>query len=178
MDDTQTTNEIAEKDIDKSENKEEYTVTGELTFRKYRLSLVAEDTSGKLYDDKVTGAEAVYRIAADELRMDMFPNEAFAVIALDAKHKPTGVSIVSQGGLSSTLIEPRQVFAFLISANAAFSILVHNHPSGDLTPSKLDTETTKRLVSAGEIMGIPIIDHVIVGPTGSGYLSFRSEGLI
>jgi len=80
------------------------------------------------------------------------------------------------GLLDSAQIHPREVFADAIADRAAGVILVHNHPSGSLEPSPEDIAITRRLVQAGEILGIPVLDHVIVGP--SGYLSLKERGLL
>jgi DNA repair protein RadC len=97
------------------------------------------------------------------------------VLLLDVKHRVIAEEVVSIGILDGALIHPREVFKAAITANAAAIIVAHNHPSGDLKPSGQDAEVTRRLRKAGEILGIPVVDHVIVGPTG-GHFSFREGG--
>lgn len=102
--------------------------------------------------------------------------ERFWSIALDAANKVIGIDVVSVGTLTATLVHPREVFKFCIKANAAGVIVCHNHPSGDPEPSREDRETTRRISEAGKILGIPLLDHVILGE--SRYFSFRERGLL
>ena len=102
--------------------------------------------------------------------------EVFGVINIDSSNKINSVNFVSAGSLSSTLTHPREVFKSSILANAASVILFHNHPSGRVNYSNDDLEVTKLLVKSGEILGITVLDHVIVGD--EGFLSFTEEGLL
>ena len=104
---------------------------------------------------------------------DLLGQEEMKVIALDTKHNIIGVRTVSRGTLDSTIVHPRDVFHFAILCNAAALILVHNHPSGDPTPSYEDKALTRRIMSASEIMGIEILDHIIVAENGC--YSFRDN---
>ena len=101
--------------------------------------------------------------------------EAFVVLLLDVKHRVIAEEVVTIGILDGALIHPREVFKAAVAGSAAGIIVAHNHPSGDLKPSGQDREVTKRLRDAGKILGIPVVDHVIVGPTG-GHFSFREQG--
>ena len=98
------------------------------------------------------------------------------VIMLKGKNRITAINTVSIGTLTSSLVHPREVFKPAILTNAASIILAHNHPSGDPEPSEEDLETTKRLVEAGKIMGIEVLDHIIVA--GDKFLSFKEKGLL
>ena len=91
------------------------------------------------------------------------PSEVFGILCLSTKHRVIAYHEVSRGSLDSTLVHPREVFKAAILANAAAIILTHNHPSGDPTPSPDDFALTQRLVQAGQIIGIDVLDHVIVG---------------
>ena len=102
------------------------------------------------------------------------PVEVFLVVLLDVKHRLSQDACVSVGILNASLIHPREVFATAVAKRAASIVLVHNHPSGDPSPSAEDREVTQRLRSAGEIVGIPILDHVIIG--SCSFYSFREEG--
>ena len=102
------------------------------------------------------------------------PAEVFAMLCLTIKHRVIGYHEVSRGALDATLVHPREVFKAAILANAAAIILAHNHPSGDPTPSADDAELTRRLVEGGELLGIQVLDHLIVGD--GRYLSFRETG--
>lgn len=102
------------------------------------------------------------------------PVEVFVAVLLDVKHRPLREERVSAGILDGSLIHPREVFAAAVRERSAGVILLHNHPSGDPAPSGQDREATRRLRSAGEILGIPVVDHVILGDTS--FFSFREEG--
>ena len=101
--------------------------------------------------------------------------ECFVVFLLDTKNKCTGFSLVSLGTLDSSLVHPREVFRPAIAGSAARIIIAHNHPSGDPAPSAEDLATTRELILAGEVVGIPVTDHLVIGDT---FLSMRAEGLV
>lgn len=102
--------------------------------------------------------------------------EHFQVILLNVKNQVLGVELVSVGGLSSAPAHPREVFRPAIRRNASAVVLCHNHPSGDPTPSPEDVMLTRRLVAAGELLGIDVLDHVVIGD--NRYQSFRERGLL
>lgn len=108
--------------------------------------------------------------------------EAFAVILLDVKNKPIGAPrITTLGLLDSAPVHPREVYREAVKDSAASIVLVHNHPSGDPTPSKEDIDITRRLMEAGRILGIRVLDHLILGrPTANtpGYVSLREKNLV
>jgi len=95
--------------------------------------------------------------------------EHFAVLLLDNKHRITHAHIVSRGTAQTTLVHPREVFKAAVLANAAALIIGHNHPSGAVQPSPEDTAVNERLERAGELLGIPVLDSIIVGPTSRFY---------
>ena len=88
--------------------------------------------------------------------------EQFGIVMLDTKHRIIRVRLVSIGSLDSTVVHPREVFREAASASAAAIVLFHNHPSGDPTPSQDDLELTTRMIQAGDIMGIEVVDHLIL----------------
>jgi DNA repair protein RadC len=91
------------------------------------------------------------------------PTEKFLIVTLDTQLRFIGIHEITSGTLDSSLVHPREVFAQAILCNAASIILIHNHPSGDVTPSPQDIEVTKRLREVGNILGIGVTDHIIVG---------------
>ncbi len=101
--------------------------------------------------------------------------EHFLALLLDTRSQLIKVSEISIGSLDTSIVHPREVFKEAISASAASVIFAHNHPSGDPEASEDDIELTKRLAKAGEIVGIDILDHIIIG--GKNYLSLKREGL-
>lgn len=103
--------------------------------------------------------------------------EHFVVMCLDTKNKVNAINTVSIGSLNSCPVHPREVFKAAILSNSSSVILIHNHPSGDPTPSREDSEVTKRLAEAGKIMGIEVFDHVVVGENGR-YVSLKEKGVL
>ena len=101
--------------------------------------------------------------------------EVFGILCLSSKHTLIAWHEVSRGTLDTTLVHPREVFKAAILANTASLVLVHNHPSGDPTPSPDDVALTNRLVQAGQILGIEICDHIVIGHD-SRYFSFLESG--
>lgn len=102
--------------------------------------------------------------------------EYFKIVLLDQKNKIIRTVTISEGSLTSTVVHPREVFQPAIRDSAASVIFLHNHPSGDPAPSNEDKHLTTRLVHAGELMGIPVLDHVIIG--NRDYFSFADAGYI
>lgn len=102
--------------------------------------------------------------------------EYFYILCLDTRNRVNNTNQVSVGNLDSSIVHPREVFKDAISSYASTVIFVHNHPSGDLEPSSEDIHLTKRLVEAGELLGIPVLDHIIV--SDRGFTSLKSRNLI
>jgi DNA repair protein RadC len=102
------------------------------------------------------------------------PCERFVVVLLDGRHRVIRPVLTSLGTLTASLVHPREVFGPALREPAAAVVLVHNHPSGDPTPSREDREITVRLAAAGELLGIPVLDHVVVAE--QGFVSLREEG--
>lgn len=116
----------------------------------------------------------VFRMFAP--RLEDLPVEEFHVAVLDAQHRVERDITITRGILNSSLVHPREVFREAIAERAAALILVHNHPSGDPTPSPDDRLVTQQLVAAGQLLDIPVHDHVIVGR--GRYTSFAEAGLL
>ena len=100
-------------------------------------------------------------------------NEHFIVVTLDTAKRPIRIGLVSVGILDKTLIHPREIFSVAIKDNSSAIIVVHNHPSGNLEPSEEDKRVTKRLVDAGVLLGIPVLDHLIISK--NGFYSFSEN---
>jgi DNA repair protein RadC len=101
--------------------------------------------------------------------------ERFLVISVDAKNRPRAEREVARGGRTSCQVDPAEVFRLLLSESASGAIFLHNHPSGDPEPSRQDIELTERLVAAGSLLDIRILDHLVVG--NGRYTSLRNSGL-
>jgi DNA repair protein RadC len=104
--------------------------------------------------------------------------EVFKAVLLNTKHQMLKDVTVSEGSLSASLVHPREAFLPAIKESAAAVIFLHNHPSGDPTPSPEDKELTLRLSEVGHLIGITVLDHIIIGSGSPGYMSFRDAGLL
>jgi DNA repair protein RadC len=126
----------------------------------YRIKLVREGSLAT--ERRKVGGPA---IAADVLHQyfEGADREHFVVLLLDTRHRVIGINTVTVGVLDASLIHPREIFKPAILANAAAIILAHNHPSGDPNPSPEDRAVTRQIAAAGRLMGIPILDHLIIG---------------
>jgi DNA repair protein RadC len=116
-------------------------------------------------------------------RARILQKEIFWALMLDAKNRLIGEPRkISEGTLTSSLVHPRELFAEAVESRCASIILAHNHPSGDPTPSAEDIKVTKQLISAGEVMGIKVLDHIVIGHrktnSSSDFLSLRESGLV
>lgn len=102
--------------------------------------------------------------------------EQFKILLLNRNNRVLGIFEVSTGGISGTVADPKLIFVAALKANASSIILAHNHPSGNLNPSEQDMRLTKRVKEAGNMLELPVLDHVIVTP--EGYYSFADEGVL
>lgn len=117
---------------------------------------------------------------AANLARTLFQNadrEFLIVASLDNKCKPLSLEIVAIGNINTCIVSPREIFKHAIISNAANIIIYHNHVSGECSPSNEDIIVTKRLIEAGELLGIPLLDHIIIGDSRS-YLSLREESVV
>jgi DNA repair protein RadC len=117
----------------------------------------------------IKGPADAWRLLAP--RLEPLDREHFVTILLDAKHQVIDVALVAIGTLNATLVHPREVYKPAVRASAAALVLAHNHPSGDPTPSPEDHALTAQLLAAGEIMGIRVMDHLVIG--AGRYVSLR-----
>jgi len=124
--------------------------------------------------ERITGPRDVYERCAPSLR-DL-RQEEFRVLLLNTQHAVVREVVITRGILDASIVHPREAFRAAIVESAAAVILVHNHPSGDPLPSAEDREVTRQLVEAGRIVGIPVLDHVVVGD--GRYVSFVEAGLL
>jgi DNA repair protein RadC len=120
---------------------------------------------------RIMDSQNAYRLLVP--LFDGLDREHFLVIGLDAKHAVIGINTVSIGSVTMSIVHPREVFKPLILMNASAVILTHNHPSGDATPSQEDRALTRRLKDAGELLGIAVLDHLVLGE--DRYYSFADN---
>lgn len=129
----------------------------------FRLQLVRE---GAGTAPPITCAEDAARLLEDVAVSD---REQMVALFLDTKHRPLGRHVISIGTLNASLIHPRETLKCALLANAHAFILAHNHPSGDVTPSREDDRITQTIAKAGHLLQVALLDHVILSPGGSFY---------
>lgn len=143
-----------------------------------QLPLMVREGGGAGAAVKIRTPEDVRLVCAD---LRDVAQECFQVLLLDAKNCIVDRVLVSLGLVDASLVHPREVFRAAVQGSAAAVVLVHNHPSGDPTPSAEDVRITRQLVAAGEILDIKVLDHCIIGRDSSSgaaaVLSMREEGL-
>lgn len=126
---------------------------------------------------KINGSKHAYEILYNNWDQGIIEmREQMKVILLNRANHVLGIYDVSIGGQAGTICDPKIIFSVALKANAAGIILAHNHPSGNLKPSQQDIQITRKLVEAGKMLELPVIDHLIM--TKRGYYSFGDEGLI
>lgn len=137
------------------------------------LKLVKE--SSILYKQRrITSPDDAYKLLKDFL-VDS-DREKFVVVCLDTKNQPTAINVAHIGSLNSSIVSIREVFKVAVLSNSASIIVAHNHPSQDPSPSREDCEVTRRLVEAGKIIGIDVIDHLIV--CEDKFVSLKEKGYV
>jgi DNA repair protein RadC len=141
----------------------------------FRVQLVKDGSFTSTSDPcSVTNPGSVYNMVKDDL--SNIDREYFLCLMLNTKNKVIGLNTVSIGSLSASIVHPREVFKPAIIAGAASIILIHNHPSGDPSPSQEDLEVTRRLHDAGNLLGINVRDHLVIGD--NCFFSFKEKGLL
>ena len=129
---------------------------------------------GPLERQRITGPRDVFELCAPRLR-DL-SQEEFHVLLLNTQHAVVREVVITRGTLDTSVVHAREVFRPAIAESAAAVVLVHNHPSGDPMPSPEDRAVTRQLAAAGELIGIPVIDHIVIGD--ARYVSFVESGLL
>ena len=126
-------------------------------------------------DNMMNSPETVAKLAKGFLRMHEQTEEYMYMLCLNTKLRLTGIFEISHGNVNSSVVGTREVFQKALLGNAVSIILIHNHPSGDCTPSREDIKVTERLVEAGRIIGIDVLDHIIIG---QNYTSLKEKGYL
>ena len=121
-------------------------------------------------------SEDVFRLAQSIYRELDAHREHFVVLCLTNKHRVSGFKVISTGSLTASLVHPREVYTAALELRAAALVFLHNHPSGDPTPSPEDIDITKRLKEIGDVMGMRVLDHIILGQ--DRFFSFSDKGLL
>lgn len=138
--------------------------------------------SVRLVRDRSIMAEDPIETAEDAIRLigryfRDFDREVVGLLCMDTKNKPVNMSVISIGAVDNCFVHPRELFKPAILSNASFMIMMHNHPSGNPSPSQLDIQVTDRVNKIANMMGIPLLDHIIVGGSvmGENYYSFAQN---
>ena len=139
---------------------------------RYSKECVCEDAPTEFSSARFTSSSQVFEMFS-ELQLET--KEHFISLHLDGKNRIVAMDRVSTGSLNQSLVHPREVFKTALLSSAAAIILIHNHPSGEPTPSDEDREITKRLQQAGDLLGIRILDHIVIGKT---HYSFAENMLL
>ena len=126
------------------------------------VSIKMVKESSFLYQTRtISSPKDAYEMIKEQL--EGLDREQFIIACLNTKNEPTNISVVSVGTLNKAIVHPREVFKTAILSNAASIMAFHNHPSGETTPSQQDIQVTNRLYEAGELLGIKLLDHLIIG---------------
>ena len=143
---------------------------------KYRLELVKEESHKYEVETRISCPKDIYKVLTKVCRIQCNAEEVFILITLNTKNIVTGYFEVHRGTINTSLVHPREVFKRALLNNASNIMVAHNHPSGDPNPSKEDIQITERLKEAGNLLGINLLDHIIVGE--DKYISLKEKGVL
>ncbi len=139
------------------------------------VSIKMVKESSFLYQTRtISSPKDAYEMIKEQL--EGLDREQFIIACLNTKNEPTNISVVSVGTLNKAIVHPREVFKTAILSNAASIMAFHNHPSGEITPSQQDIQLTNRLYEAGELLGIKLLDHLIIGD--GTFTSLKEKGYL
>lgn len=151
-----------------------------MKYSKYELVLKkAKVRESKVLFDAgiISSSQTACDFACNIMKLHEHPEEHVGMVCLASNGTISGYSEVSHGTVSSSMLSPREIFQMAFVQNAVAIILFHNHPSGNIIPSPDDISSTQRLVAAGRLIGIKVLDHIIVNPDGD-YTSMKEAGLL
>ena len=139
------------------------------------VSIKMVKESSFLYQTRtISSPKDAYEMIKEQL--EGLDREQFIIACLNTMNEPTNISVVSVGSLNKAIVHPREVFKTAILSNAASIMAFHNHPSGEITPSQQDIQLTNRLYEAGELLGIKLLDHLIIGD--GTFTSLKEKGYL
>ena len=139
------------------------------------VSIKMVKESSFLYQTRtISSPKDAYEMIKEQL--EGVDREQFIIACLNTKNEPTNITVVSVGSLNKAIVHPREVFKTAILSNAASIMAFHNHPSGETTPSQQDIQLTNRLYEAGELLGIKLLDHLIIGD--GTFTSLKEKGYL
>ena len=135
---------------------------------------MVKESSFQYLARQILSPSDAYEMIKDHLQ-DL-DREQFIIACLNTKNEPTNITVVSVGSINKAIVHPREVFKTAILSNAASIMAFHNHPSGETTPSQQDIQLTNRLYEAGELLGIKLLDHLIIGD--GTFTSLKEKGYL
>ena len=142
-------------------------------------SVTLAKESGVNYEaEKMNSPEEVALLAEQVLGLTAKVEEHIYMLSLNSACRATGVFLLSKGTVNAALVSPREIYIRALLTGAVQIVLIHNHPSGTVVPTEEDRKVTERVKQAGEILNIPLADHVIIGGGNGAYLSFKEAGLL
>lgn len=147
-----------------------------MRINRYTVKLVKEGSINYSLEESVISPGIACDVIEKVFELSSSPVEKFGLITLTTKNKIAGLHIIAVGGLNQTVVEAREVFQQALLNNAASIVLFHNHQSGEVQPSKDDIELTKSLNEAGQLIGVKVLDHIIIGESGR-YASMKERRL-
>ena len=145
----------------------------EYSLNEVSVRLVLHEGPALYSDSKIRNPEDGVNVMKDMLKE--LNREMVCAVNLDSQGRPINYSVVSMGDIASSVVPVRQVFLTALMSNASAVLLAHNHPSGSTCPSREDREVTKRVVAAGEVLGVSVLDHIIVGAYSGDIYSFKTN---
>jgi DNA repair protein RadC len=140
-----------------------------------KLNILVKEKSTNYEISGLTSPESIFNMMNNVFDMQNLAEEYLYMIACDSKQKVLGVFEISHGTVNASLINPREIFIRALLCGAVNIILTHNHPSGNSYPSAEDNRVTRRIKECGELMGINLLDHIIIG---DNFYSFKQEGMM
>ena len=141
----------------------------------YNLQIIKENSIAYDVQQKIRTPEDAVNVFKNAIKLDMKSEEYLYMLALNTKNCVIGCCEISHGSINNSIVHPREIFKRALLLNATSIIIAHNHPSGNSEPSKEDINVTERIKQCGELMGIELLDHVIIG---DNYYSFKANDLI
>ena len=140
--------------------------------------MLVEEKQEEYETEKMNSPEQIALLACRLLHLDEYAEEHIYMLALNSACGLLGIFFLSKGTVNAALISPREIYIRALSAGAVQIALIHNHPSGSVLPSEQDIRFTERVKKAGELLGISLADHIIIGGKSGAYISFREAKLI
>lgn len=141
-----------------------------------KLNILVKEKAVNYKTIRFNNPEEIVEMINSLFRLNLKSEEHIYLLAMDIKCNLIGVFLLSKGTVDATVVNPREIFIRLFLCGASAFVIVHNHPSGDVTPSKDDRLTTKRIQECSDMMGIKFLDHIIVGD--DNYFSFQKGGIL